>query len=293
MKYSNFLLQFKKVSPTWRGKKLATLEFTLLLPVYKKDTPEFFLRALHSSDTEQKLAPTEIVIVRDGEVPEELENVLKRVEKANKKVKVVRLPENLGLARALNAGLEQASHEIIARIDADDISMPERFAKQVPQITEGFDLIGSAMLEFETNEEHTIRTRNVETNPVEIAKISRFKSPFNHPSVVYRKSAVQQVGGYREMGKMEDYWLWARLIKADFRVGNIADALVKYRVGAGAYTRRGGIAQWESEKMIQKAFREIGFTTKWQYFRNILIRGSYRFIPTPVRKLLYRNFVAS
>jgi hypothetical protein len=103
---------------------------------------------------------------------------------------------------------------------------------------------------------------------------------------------VQSVGGYRDLPLMEDYWLFARMIDAGARVANLAEPLVKYRVGAGAYTRRGGWQLLRSEIELQRQFRASGFTTRTQHARNLLVRGGYRLVPEPVRRVAYRRVIA-
>jgi hypothetical protein len=177
-------------------------------------------------------------------------------------------------------------------MDADDISLPERFAAQLPLIESGLDLVGTGMLEFLDDDGSIVGRRVPRTTQSEIERFARFHDPFSHPTVVYRRSAVERAGGYRPLGLMEDYWLFARMIHGGARVGNVAEPLVMYRVGAGAYTRRGGREQWRSEMRLQRALHRIGFTTRAQYLRNVLVRGTYRFVPEPIRRRAYRRLIA-
>ena len=177
-------------------------------------------------------------------------------------------------------------------MDADDVSMPERFAVQIPLLEEGYDLVGSALLEFAEHEDDIVGRRTPPLGQDEIRTWSRFHDPFNHPTVVYRRSMVQAVGGYQDLPLMEDYWLFARMIEAGARVANVAEPLVKYRVGAGAYARRGGWQLLRSEIELQRQFRASGFTTRSQYLRNLAVRGGYRLVPESLRRLAYRRVIA-
>lgn len=270
-------------------------DFTVLLPVYRGDEAEFFRRSIVSVTAEQTLRPTELLIVRDGPVPAAIEAVLREAESgelsAGVPTRVIRLDVNGGLARALEAGLTAARHEIVARADADDISLPERFALQVPAVAAGLDLLGSAITEFnvDENEQGTVRQLPLEAD--EIARVARFRDPFNHPSVVYRKSAVAAAGGYEHLDKMEDYWLFARMIASGAKTANLPESLVAYRVGEGAYQRRGGLRMLASELGLQRRMLRIGFVGPLQAARNVAVRGGYRLIPTRVRESLYRTFV--
>lgn len=273
---------------------VADPSFSVLLPVYRGDTAAFFRRAVESVTVEQTLPPTELVVVVDGPVDDGLREVLDAVAAGQVSggvpVTIVALPENLGLARALEIGLARCSHEIVARADADDVSLRHRFAEQVPLVAAGFDLISSSIVEFEEDESATGLVRAFPTEADEIAALARFQDPFNHPAVVYRRAAVTEAGGYRHLDKMEDYWLFVRMIAAGARVANVAEPLVRYRVGAGAYARRGGWTLFRSEMRLQRWMLRTGFTTPAQFVRNVVVRGLWRYVPTDVRRRVYAAF---
>ncbi|WP_246227116.1 glycosyltransferase [Propioniciclava coleopterorum] len=201
-----------------------TEPFSVLLPVYRGDRAPFFERAVASVTAEQTRRPDELVIVVDGPVPDAIADVLRRVEAGELTggvpTRVLALPENVGLARALEAGLDACAHEVVARADADDISLPRRFEVQLPLIEGGLDLVGSAIVEFGTEDGPDQMVRALPVSQAEIAEMARFRDPFNHPSVVYRRSAVRAAGGYEHLDKMEDYWLFARMIAAGAAVAN-------------------------------------------------------------------------
>ncbi|MFP5417094.1 MAG: glycosyltransferase [Actinomycetes bacterium] len=267
--------------------------FSVLLPVYGGDVPAYVERAVISVTTDQTLRPTELVIVVDGPVGPGLTTVLDRAGElaGGVPVRFVALPENLGLARALEAGLAACAHEVVARADADDISLPSRFARQVPLVAGGVDLLGSAITEFEADERSPGLTRSLPTDAGDIAAMARFRDPFNHPSVVYRRSAVRLAGGYEHVDKMEDYWLFVRMIATGARVANLPESLVLYRVGAGAYGRRGGGSMLRSELRLQSLMLRAGFTSWSQALRNVIVRGGYRFVPAGLRRLMYKVMV--
>jgi glycosyltransferase involved in cell wall biosynthesis len=266
--------------------------FSLLLPVYGRDDPAHLERAFVSAVQEQTRRPDEVVLVRDGPVPDALAATLARLAADSPvPVRLVELPENRGLAPALTAGLAACSNDVIARMDADDIALPERFERQLAVIDEGYDLVGSGLLEFADDEAHTIGRRTPPVGEERIRRYARFHQPFNHPTVVFRRQAVARAGGYLAVGLMEDYWLFVRMLTAGARVANIPEPLLKYRVGAGAYRRRGGVAQLRSEVRLQRLMRAIGFTSPLQAARNVLVRGGYRLLPEAVRKVSYRGLL--
>lgn len=269
-----------------------TSKFSVLLPVYDGDGVEFFVRAFASVTNEQELRPNEIIVVRDGPVRLELQNAIDIVTgESVVPVQLIQLPVNAGLANALNVGLSKAEYEIVARADADDISLPSRFRKQIPLVDSGVDLVGSAIIEFESNEHETGITRAHPTSHEDIGRAARFYSPFNHPTVVFKKSAVELVGGYQHLDLMEDYLLFARMVNAGTSTANLAEGLVLYRVGSGAYKRRGGMRLLKSELKLQRTLHEEGFTSKSQFVRNIVVRGVYRLVPQSIRRIGYRNIL--
>jgi glycosyltransferase involved in cell wall biosynthesis len=264
--------------------------FSLLLPVYARDHAAYLERSLRSAVAEQTRPPDEVVLVQDGPVGADLRRVIDRFRaEAVVPVTVVDLQHNRGLGRALDAGLAACRYDIVARQDADDISLPQRFATLVPLVEAGDDLVGSGLLEFGTDETDVVGRRTPPTAPDEIARYARFHSPFNHPSVVYRRSAVLAVGGYQDLPLLEDYWLFVRMIHTGARVRNVAEPLVLYRVGSGAFARRGGSRLLRSEVELQRRMHRLGFTTTAEYARNLLVRGGYRLVPERARRTAYRR----
>jgi glycosyltransferase involved in cell wall biosynthesis len=278
----------------WKEIRAVPEQFSLLLPVWAGDRPEFLTAAFLSSVQEQVRRPDHVVIVRDGPVPAPLAAAVAELAAGSPvPTDVLELPANGGLGPALDAGLEACRHDVVARMDADDLSLPHRFAVQLPIIESGIDLVGSGLLEFGDDPDDLVGTRTPPTDPADIAVRARFADPFNHPTVVYRRDLVRAVGGYSDFALMEDYLLWAKLLVAGARVANVAEPLVKYRVGAGAYARRGGWGQLKAELAVQRRFRQLGFTTRGQYVRNVVLRGGYRLVPERIRRTAYRRVIAT
>jgi glycosyltransferase involved in cell wall biosynthesis len=267
--------------------------FAVLLPVYAGDRPDFLRRAFRSAVDDQRRRPDQVVLVRDGPVPEPLERCLDDLERHSPvPVTLVRLGRRGGLGPALDAGLAASHYDIVARMDADDVSMPHRFAVQLPLIESGADIVGSGLLEFRADLGDVVGRRTPPCEPDQIVRSARFHDPFNHPTVVYRRSAVLAAGGYRDLPLMEDYWLFARMLAGGARPANVAEPLVYYRVSAGAYARRGGLGLLRSELRLHRHLHDEGFTTTAQSLRNIAVRGGYRLLPEWFRRPAYRAMIA-
>ncbi|HEY0773166.1 MAG TPA: glycosyltransferase, partial [Nocardioidaceae bacterium] len=268
--------------------------FSLLLSTYGGDDPGFLRAAFVSTVQEQTRPPDEVVLVQDGPVPDALAAEISHlVTTSPVPVRHVVMEDNVGLGPALDRGLEACAHEIVARMDADDISRSDRFEMQLPLVEAGADIVGSGLYEMGSSVDDVVGRRTPPTDPEEIRKVIRFRDPFNHPTVVYRKSAVLGAGGYTDMALMEDYLLFTRMVEAGARPANIAEPLVYYRVGAGAYARRGGVELLRSELALQRRFRDLGITSRGEYLRNVAVRGGYRLVPESVRKVAYRSLLAN
>ena len=266
--------------------------FTLLLSVWDGDQPEHLLQAFCSAVDEQTLRPAQVVIVRDGPVRDELDACLADLHKTSPvPVTVVPLESNRGLGPALDAGMAASQFDVIARMDADDVAMPHRFEVQIPLIAEA-DIVGAGLLEFVDDIGNVVGQRVPPTDPAQIQRYARMHDPFNHPTVVYRRQAVQAAGGYGDLPLMEDYALFARMLQNGARAVNVAEPLVYYRVGATAFKRRGGADLLRSELRLQREFRRQRFTTPAEYARNVMVRGGYRLIPWWARRAVYKPMVA-
>lgn len=271
-----------------------TTPFSLLIPVYAGDQAEFLRIAFESSVQQQTLMPAQVVLVQDGPISVELQAEIKRLVKDSPvTVTQVVIEENRGLANALNVGIAACDYELVARMDADDYSVPERFERQLPLLGHGYDLVGSAMFEFESRPEKRTASRVLPERQVEIAKHAKLHNPMNHPTMVFRKSVVESVGGYEPLGSMEDYWLVVRMLNAGCSLRNSTEQLVGYRVSSGVFKRRGGWDQFRTELQLQREMRNLRMLTRFEYARNVCIKGTYRLIPAGFRRSLSRAFFRS
>jgi len=278
----------------WPGRAAGRQPFSLLMSTWAGDDPDQLAAAYTSSVDDQTRPPDEVVLVQDGPVPAQLADRLAALEADGAvPTKVVRLEHNRGLGPALQAGLAACAHEIVARMDTDDLSAPDRFEKQLPVIEAGADIVGSGLWEFGAGPDDIVGRRTPPLDPDEIRRVVRFRDPFNHPTVVYRRSAVLAAGGYVDMPLLEDYLLFTRMVEGGARPANLAEPLVYYRVGEGAYARRGGRALLRSEVALQRRFRRLGITSRREFVRNVAVRGGYRLVPEGVRMLAYRRLLAN
>ena len=212
------------------------------MAVYRNDKAPDFAKAVHSIYTNQSVKPSEIIIVVDGPIPDELETTLRVLKNEIEVIKFVRFSQNQGHAAVRQAGLEAASHNLVAVMDADDISVPQRFEVQLKAFDEHPEasVIGGLIKEFIDTPLNVVGERVVPENENEIWQYLKSRCPINLVTVMYRKNDVEAVGGFIDWYCEEDYYLWIRLAQAGYKFHNIQENLVNVRVGKEMYQRRGG-----------------------------------------------------
>lgn len=264
------------------------MEFSVLMSVYDKESPQFLRECLESIQ-QQSLHPDEVVVVEDGPINGELQAVLSDFRQVLPLVSV-RLSRNRGLGDALNAGLERCGNDLVARMDTDDHCRPERFALQVAymQAHPEIDMLGGAIAEFEDDPARPHAVRELPTGCDNVARFARSRCPVNHMTVMFRRRAVLEAGGYQRFLGMEDYYLWARMLCQGSRLDNVSDILVNARVGNGMLTRRRGWNYFRQDVRLQQKFRDMGFIDRTTMIKNICQRAPLRLLPEKALGLIYR-----
>ncbi len=265
------------------------MKFSVLMSIYKKEEPKYFNRAMQSIWDEQTVKPDEIVLVQDGPLTEELYKAIEQWKtKIGELFKTVPLEKNVGLGEALNAGIKHCSYELIARMDTDDISIPNRFEKQLKAFEEkDIDVCSAGISEFEDDENEIISYRKLPENHDDIVKHSKMRSPLNHAVTMFKKLVLEKAGGYKHMLWMEDYYLWVRMIINGAKLYNLQDTLLNVRAGNSMLVRRGGLSYVKAEVTFLNELKKIGYLTTTEYFKNILIKVPIRLLPKRLLKSIY------
>lgn len=264
--------------------------FSVLLSVYHKENPEF-LQCSIDSICNQTLNPDEIVLVKDGPLTDSLERVIQEsCKKYPNKIIIVPLKKNNGLGIALNEGLKHCTHEIVARMDTDDIAKPERFEKELAILEKyhNIDVVGSWVDEFIDSPKNIIATRKVPEAQKQIRQYSKFRTPVNHPSVVFRKKAVIAAGGYQDIKLYEDYDLWVRMMKNGALFYNIQESLLLFRITENTYKRRGGLKYATTEFNFIKKLHSTHYLSTFEFIVSILFHTIIRLIPNKLRAFAYK-----
>ena len=263
-------------------------DFSVLMSIYIKEKPEY-LDACLDSLVKQTLCAREWVIVNDGPITNELQEVVEKYKTMpNVNIKEVKLPKNLGLGLALAEGIQHCSYEIVARMDTDDIAVSDRFEKQLNFLkSNNLDICGSHIKEFEQDPAHTIAVRKVPLTHAEILEYQKNRSAFNHMTIMYKKSSVISAGNYKDCPLMEDDMLWVEMIQSGAKCGNIDDYLVYARTNSSMIERRGGLAYYKKYKTGRKRIYKTGYISWWDYTKTCMIQFVVCMMPAKLRRFVF------
>ena len=246
--------------------------YSVLMSVYYKEQAENLREAIDSI-LNQTVKTNEFIIVKDGPLTEKLDNTIKEyVEEYPGVFKIVTLKKNMGLAKALNKGIEQCSNEIIARMDSDDISMPDRMERQLEAMEANrADILSGTIVEFDESVDKPTAKRELPEKKEQIIEFAKKRSPFNHPAVMYKKSSVLKSGLYEDYTYFEDYNLWATMLNDGCIGYNVKEPVLYMRAGEGMYKRRGGLKYISYIYKFKKHLKDI---YKCMFFRRISSQGA-------------------
>lgn len=268
----------------------ANTKVSVLMSVYIKEKPEY-LEASLESIVKQTYPVDEIMLIEDGPLTEELYAVIEKYrEKYPKVLRTHAFKKNQQLGRALARGVELCRNELIARMDTDDIAMPKRIAKQVafmnahPEV----HVSGGSIREF-NDAGTTDRVKTMPKTQKEILSYVKNRNPLNHMTVMFRKSAILEVGNYQHFPYLEDYSLWSRMLSKGYQIRNIDDILVRARTSMDLVRRRSGWTYFKDFAKLRKFQHELGLTTVPEYM--ISMAGTFVVLMQPgfVKELAYKK----
>lgn len=265
--------------------------YSVLMSVYHKEKPEYLKQAIESIQA-QTFPTDDFVLVCDGPLNEGLDAVIAaKQQEMGDTLNVVRLAKNCGLGNALNEGIKHCKNELVARMDSDDIAYSNRCEKQInvfnthPEVS-----ICSGVVEEFTTDPAAVDTRRVlpETN-AEIVEFAKKRNPFNHPCVMYKKTAVEAVGSYQDFYLLEDYYLWLRMLMAGYQGYNIQESLLHMRAGSDMSLRRAGWKYAKTQAKLFEYMKEQGFIGNGQYIKSCVTRSGSALAPNWLRKFMFEK----
>lgn len=274
-------------------------KFSVSMCVYGGDHPAFFDAALNSV-VEQTVQPNEIVLTVDGPIPDTIETVIEkyrsRLSGSAIDFQVIYLEKNMGHGEARRICFDHCSCDLIALMDADDLSVPDRFEKQLAVFEKKPDLsiVGGNIQEFIGTPDNCVGKRIVPETDAEIKAYMKKRCPMNQVTVMFRKADVAAVGGYIDWFCEEDYYLWIRLALAGKQFANVPENLVNVRVGEEMYSRRGGWKYFCSEAKLQGFMLKKGIIGLPRYFINVAQRLVLQVLmPNKLRGFIFQKFARS
>lgn len=266
-------------------------KFTATIGCYKNDNPKDFETAFLSIHN-QTVRPDEIIITVDGPIPQELDEIVSRFERQYQAV-VLRGEHNRGQGIVHAEAVSLAKYDWIAIMDADDISVPDRFEKQLSVVAEHpeISIIGGQIEEFIDTPCTNVGIRSVPLENEEIKAFLKKRCPFNQMTILLRKDAVLSAGNYQDWHYDEDYYLYCRMFLNDAIFCNLPDILVSVRVGKEMYKRRGGWKYFKSEAKLQRWMLKHKIIALPRYCVNVLIRLCVQVLmPNWLRGLVFQKF---
>ncbi len=261
--------------------------YSVLMSVYVKEKAEYFQKSIESM-LEQTVPANDFVIMCDGPLTDELEQVIAKVTTEHPGLfQIIRLQTCGGLGNALRQGITCCKNELIARMDSDDISSRDRCEKQLKMFKQqDLAIVGGNITEFADDISNINAVRKVPETNEEIRSFAKRRNPFNHPTIMFRKSAVLKAGNYIDCKGFEDYYLWVRMLKNGSKGYNIQDTLVYMRTDAGMYERRGSLSYaWLGVRARWRIYK-----TGYSSFTDFLVSGSAQVIMSMIPVKLRANF---
>lgn len=259
------------------------------MSLYKKEKPEYLVIAIDSM-LNQTIKPDEIVIVEDGPLTSELYHVL---DDYGDRIRRVKNDKNLGLGLALNVGLKECRNELVARMDTDDISKPDRCEKQLMVFEKNPELsiVGAWVDEFYDSPDEIVSTRVVPSSSEAIYQFAKRRSAFNHPVVMYKKNSVLENKGYSDLRRNQDVDLFGRMLFSGCKAVNIPEALLYFRSNDDLAKRRKSWDNTRSYIATIKRFYEIGYSGVFDYIVVAVAQTGMFIMPIKLQHWLYKTFL--
>jgi glycosyltransferase involved in cell wall biosynthesis len=265
-------------------------DLAVIMSVYINDRLEFVKESV-SSILGQSFSAFHFYIVFDGPLKEDVDDFIS--SQTDERIRISRLEKNGGLASALNHLLriviDNQNYNLIARMDADDISLPQRFERQYRFMKDnpGIGCVGSWYEEIDGNGS-CLYCRKLPLSHKELRERYFTRTPFAHPTVMYRRSLIEKAGFYpSDTILMEDNVLWGRALKAGFLFANIPEYLLKFRIDENFYKRRSGIKYgWNYIKTRFKILKDLD-SPAGSYLLSMLV-GAVKMLPSFLGRFFYR-----
>ena len=270
------------------------MEYSVLMSVYHKEDSENFKAAIESM-LSQTVPPDDFVIVCDGPLTESLDAVIDSfISEYGNLFTIVRLEKCGGLGMALHRGISECRCEAVARMDSDDISVPDRMEKELEALKKHpeISVVGGQISEFSGSADNVVGIRKVPLCHEDIITMMKGRNPINHVTAVFRKSHVLDAGNYSDFQGFEDYCLWSELYAKGRKFMNIDKTCCLVRVNSDTYRRRGGKEYFRQTVRMENVLLKSGLINRLEYIINISVRfAGTTLLPNNIRGFLFRKLL--
>jgi glycosyltransferase involved in cell wall biosynthesis len=262
--------------PLWSGEKLCFLEQSI------------------KSMINQTISPNEFVFIFDQPISNEMDSLIKTLIKSHAKIQYIEAHhlKGAGLGALLKLGVEACTCTFIARMDSDDISLPDRCKKELEILNSSSTLavVGSFLTEFELSPDMPKSIRKVPEKGAEFIRFAKLRNPINHPTVMFRKSLILEVGNYNaSFSHCEDYELWYKVIKSGYSLYNIQESLLLFRTGKDFLERRSRSKNVKSYIKLKKLMKSDKFISFNEYVSSLVIQCFFAHAPKKIKRIIYQQ----
>lgn len=268
-------------------------EYSILMSVYHGEKAVNFEEAVHSMMT-QTVLTNDFVIVCDGELTEELDQVIDKYVALYPGIfNIIRIPKSPNWAHVLNVGLKACKNELVARMDSDDISVPDRCEKQIlfleshPEV----DCVSTSLGEFFESPKKIDNVRSLPEKHGDIAEFAKRRCPLNHATVIYKKTSVIKSGAYKYFPAYEDYHLWIRMLKKGCILHNMPEVLYLMRAGLNLYERRRGWKYCKEMLKFRLWMKKLGMINLMELVVYSMLNAIVLLMPNGCRAFVYQKFL--
>lgn len=268
--------------------------YTVLMSLYARENP-VWLRSSLDSIQGQTVPPSQVVLVKDGDLTPELDGVLEEYERSYPSLfKIIGYHENRGLGYALMVGLGACDNEMVARMDTDDYAMPNRCEQQLKAFESdaSLGLLGTQITEFLDSPSKPVSNSGLPETYEDIVACSKRRNPFRHPSMMFKKSVAVAAGGYSpEFLYFEDWDLFNRMLMSGCHARNLHEPLVATRISPDFFGRRGGLKYLSHTWRFKAAQFKRGWFSPADLACSFLPHAIVCLMPNSLRTLVYTKLL--
>lgn len=202
------------------------------------------------NQTEKRL---ELILILDNPENMRIKQLMEHYESIDTRVKLLFNSENKGVGLTLNKAISHAKFDLIARLDADDISCPNRLERQLEFLEKNkdVDMLSTNCIYIDEYGNIIGEKPNIPTDYKSIKTILPFGSTIIHSSVIYKKKSFDKLGGYRQLLSCQDYDLWLRMVDANMKICSLNERLIYYRVRPDSITGSQQLRLLLTEKYVR------------------------------------------